>query len=164
MAKLSNIVKNDVLKRIQYEKLVAKVDIINTAGFVSKTTYDTDKSDLEKKISDVGKKILDTSAFVKKADFKPKITEVRNISGLATNSALTAVENKISDTEKKITEHNHDKYITTPEFNKLTTENFKVRSEQANLIKKTDLDTELKKKSVMDLLQIKQSICLLKMN
>ena len=24
----------------------------------------------------------------------------------------------------KITDHNHDKYITTPEFNKLTSENF----------------------------------------
>ena len=52
---------------------------------------------------------------------------------------------KISDVEKKITDHNHDKYITTPDFNRLTTENFKARLAQANLITKRDLDTELKK-------------------
>ena len=55
------------------------------------------------------------------------------MTGLATNSALTAVENKkpdvsslvkkidynakISNIEKKIIDHNHDKYITNPEFN-----------------------------------------------
>ena len=53
-----------------------------------------------------------------------------SIAGLATNSELTAVENKIpdvsslakktdinakiSDVEKKIIDHNHDKCITTP--------------------------------------------------
>ena len=53
-------------KRLVYNKLVTKVDNIDTTGFVLKTKYDIDKSDLEKKISDVDKKILDTSAFVKK--------------------------------------------------------------------------------------------------
>ena len=83
------------------------------------------------------------------------------ITGLATNSALTAVENKIpnvsnlvtktgyntkiSEIEKKVNHHNHYKYITTSEFNRLTTENFKARLAQANLITKADLDTELKK-------------------
>ena len=31
------------------DKLVEKVNNIDTTGFVLKTTYDTDKSDLEKK-------------------------------------------------------------------------------------------------------------------
>ena len=30
----------------------------------------------------------------------------------------------ILDIEKKVTDHDHDKYIITPEFNKLTVENF----------------------------------------
>ena len=47
--------------------------------------------------------------------------------------------------EKKITDHNHDKYITTPECNRLTTENFKSRLAQENLITKADLDNEFKK-------------------
>ena len=44
---------------------------------------------------------------------------------------------------KKITDHSHDKYISTPEFNKLTVENFAARSAQANLVKKTDFDVKL---------------------
>ena len=44
---------------------------------------------------------------------------------------------------KKMTDHSHDKYITTPEFNKLTAENFAARLAQANLITKTDFDAKL---------------------
>ena len=58
LAKLSNEVKNDVVKKTDYDKLVTKVDSINTTRFVLKTTYDTDKSDLEKKINDADKKFL----------------------------------------------------------------------------------------------------------
>ena len=47
------------------------------------------------------KKIPDISGLVKETDFNVKITEVEgkipNISGLATTSALTAVENKRPD-------------------------------------------------------------------
>ena len=66
MAKLSNVVTNDVVKKTEYNKLVAKVDNIDTTGFVLKSKYDTDKLDLEKNISDVEKKIPNTSPFVKK--------------------------------------------------------------------------------------------------
>ena len=61
LAKLSNVVKNDVAKKTVYDKLVAKVNNINIIGFVLKITYDTDKSDLEKKIIDADKTIPDTS-------------------------------------------------------------------------------------------------------
>ena len=67
---------------------------IDTSEFVLKTKYGTDKPDLEKEIGD-------TSGIVKKLDHNVKITEIENrtptIIGLATTSALTAVENKISD-------------------------------------------------------------------
>ena len=56
LPKLINIVNNDVVKKTEYRKLVTKVDNIDTTGFVLKTKYDTDKSDLEKKISDVDTK------------------------------------------------------------------------------------------------------------
>ena len=68
---------------------------------------------------------------------------------MASNFALTAVENKIPDVhnlvkkkkkkkkinydtriseiEKKLTDHNCDKFITTPEFNKFTAEIFVAR-------------------------------------
>ena len=82
--------------------MVGKVNNIDTSGFVLKTKYDTDKSNLEKKISDF-------SGLVKKMDYNAKITEIEckipSIRGLATTAALTAVENEIphvSNLVKKI--------------------------------------------------------------
>ena len=66
LPRLSNAVKNDLVKTTVYGKLVAKVNNINTSGFVIKTTYDTDKLDLERKISDADKNIPDTSEIAKK--------------------------------------------------------------------------------------------------
>ena len=72
---------------------------------------------------------------------------------LAIQSKKTYYNTKINEIEKKITDHDHDKYITTPEFNKLTVENFAARLAQANLVsqsniavlvKKTDIDDKLK--------------------
>ena len=92
LRKLSDVVKSDVVKKTEYDKLVEKVDNIDTTGFVLKTNYDTDKSDLEKKISDTDKKTPDTSDRAKKTDLNAKITEIENkipnITGSATNSAL----------------------------------------------------------------------------
>ena len=72
-----------------------------------------------------------------------------SMSSLATNSALTAVENTITNVNNLVTKTDVntkipdiDKYITTPEVNKLTTENFKARLAQANLITKADPETE----------------------
>ena len=65
LTKFSNLVKNDVVKKTEYDKLVAKRDNADTTGFVLKTIYDTDKSDLEKKISDADNKIPDTSDLAK---------------------------------------------------------------------------------------------------
>ena len=45
--------------------------------------------------------------------------------------------------KKNLTDHNHDKYITTPEFNTLPADVFNARLAQANLITKTDFDTKL---------------------
>ena len=53
LSKLSDVVKNDVVKKIVYDKLVAKVNNIDTSDFVLKTKYNTDKAELENKIPDV---------------------------------------------------------------------------------------------------------------
>ena len=112
-----------------YNKLAAKVNNINTSAFVLKTKYNTDKPEFKKKNPD-------TSGLVKK---QTKLTEIKDkipdISSLATKTALTTVENKIpninnlvektdcdtktTEIKKKLTNRNHDKYITTPEFNTL---------------------------------------------
>ena len=43
LSKLSNVVNNDVVKKIMYDKLVPKVNNINSSGFGLKTKYNTDK-------------------------------------------------------------------------------------------------------------------------
>ena len=40
LSKLSDIVKNDVVKKTEYNKLVTKVDNIDTANFVKKNKYE----------------------------------------------------------------------------------------------------------------------------
>ena len=81
------------------------------------------------------------------------------MNNLATKTVLTTVENKIPSTnnlakkiyygakiteiENKITNHKHDEYITTPEFNKLAADAFNAKLAQANLITKTDFDAKL---------------------
>ena len=85
--------------------------------------------------------------------------KIPDVIGLATKSALTAVKNiipdvislvkktnydtKISQLEKTLTDHNHDKNITTPEFNTLAASVFNARLTHANLTAKTDFDAKL---------------------
>ena len=64
LSKLSNVVKNEVVKKTVYVKLVTKVNNIGASGFVLQTKYDTDKSNLENKISNADKKTPDTSGLV----------------------------------------------------------------------------------------------------
>ena len=68
LSTLSNVVKN-VFENNVYDKLVVKVNSIDTSGFVLKTKYDTDKSELENKIPDI-------SDLVKMTDYNTKITEI----------------------------------------------------------------------------------------
>ena len=98
-----------------------------------------------------------------------KLNEVKykipNTTNLATTT--TAVENKYlmnvsnlvkitdyntknNEIENKIAaDHDHDKYIITQEFNKLTSENFTARLKQANLASKNDIANFVKKTGLM---------------
>ena len=76
---------------------------------------------------------------------------------------------KINEIEKKITDHDRDKHITTPEFNKLTVKTFAARLVQANLASKSDIANFVKKTDFDDkqilikkLHRIKQNIYQLK--
>ena len=84
LSKVNDVVKNDVVYKNEYDKLVSKVNNIDTSK------YDRDKSKLENKIPD-------TSGLVKKTDYNAKITDIEGKIGLATKTALTTVENKIPD-------------------------------------------------------------------
>ena len=67
--KLVPVAKNDVVKKTVNDKLVAKVNSIDTSACVLKTKYGTDKSEIENKIPD-------SSGLVKKTDYNAKITEI----------------------------------------------------------------------------------------
>ena len=115
---------------------MAKVNNIDTSDFVLKTKYQTDKTELEKKIPNV-------THFVKEAKLTELESKIPDISNLATKTALTSVENeipdisnlvketgyntKITEIENKLTDHNHDKYIITSEFHILGADLFNAR-------------------------------------
>ena len=190
LSKLSDVAKKDVVKKDVYDKLVAKVDNVDTSDSVLKAKYQTDKTELENKIPDVSNlvkkikltelenKIPDISNLATKTALTTVENKIPDISNLATKTALTTVENKIPDVtnlatktalttvenkipsvsnlvkktdyntkiteiEKKLTDHNHDKYITTPEFNTLAAIVSNARLAKANLITKTDFDAKL---------------------
>ena len=135
LAKLSNVVQNDVVKKTDYNTKISNIETqitfvnknavdnladikvlktkpVDTSNLVTRTKFSTDTNALDDKIDKVDKKIPDVTNFVKKTDFNSKITEVEgkipNISGLATNSLLTAVENKIPDITSLITKTDFD--------------------------------------------------------
>ena len=115
---------------------------------------------IRKKISDGDKKFLILVGLLKKPSYIGKITEIENkiasISGLAITTTLIAVENKIpvsnlatkinvsnlatkidyntkiNETDNNTTDCDHDRYISMPELNKRTTENFASRLAQPN--------------------------------
>ena len=176
LSKLSDIVKNDVLKKTDDDKLVAKLNSIDTSGLVSRTKYDKDKSELENKYPD-------TSGLVKKADCNTKITDIEDkiphVSNLVTKTALTTVGNKIPDVsnlvkttdydtkateiENKLNNHNHDKYSTISEFNNLAVDVFNARLSQANLVTKTIFDNTVSNLN-SKIAKINRRMSLLKMN
>ena len=146
LSKLSNVVNTEVVKKTEYDKLVTKVNNIDTGTgkFILKSDYDADNLELEKKIPD-------TSNLATKAALTTIERKIPNISNLATKTALTTIENKIPDVSNLVKKSDCDtkikdienKYISTTEFNKLAGEVFNARLVQANLVTKTDLDSKL---------------------
>ena len=148
-----------------YDKLAAKVNSIDTSRLVLKTKYDTDKSKLENKIPD-------TSGLVKGTYYDAKITNIESkipdISNLATKTLLTTVESKIPSVsnlvkktdyntkttkiENKLNNHNHDRYITTPEYNTLAPDVFNARLKQADFGEKKKQNRKITKNKTDHLL------------
>ena len=73
---------------VDLSKLAGKVNKIDTSVFVLKTKYQTDKTELERKIYDI-------TDFVKETKLTELENKIHDVSSLATKTALTAVENKI---------------------------------------------------------------------
>ena len=123
LSKLSDVVKNDVVKKTDYNKLVTKVDNIDTSGLVKKNDYNT-------KITEIEGKIPDTSNLATKTAVTSVENKIPDITNLATKTALTTFENKISDTSNLAT-----KIALTTVENKIP--------DTINLVKKANYDTKI---------------------
>ena len=142
LSKLSDVVKNDAIKKDVYHAKIKNIEdkIPDITNLATNTT-------LNAKINEVKNKVSSITNLATNVSLNAKINEVKNEiprNNLATTTALTALENKIPD---------HRKYITTPEFNKLTAQNiaanwklanFATKSDIAHFIKKTGFDSKLK--------------------
>ena len=103
--------------------MVAKVDNIDTSGFVLKTENDADKSELEIKTPDV-------TGFVKKVKLTELENKIPDVSSLGTKTASTVVQNKISSVSNLVnlsslngnfTENKTKNLLIENELNKLKT-------------------------------------------
>ena len=142
LAKLSNVVKNDVVKKTTYNTLKNNVAAIDTSNFVTRTKFTTDANPLDDEIDKVEKEITDISGLATKLSVTRLITEqedytdkvkkkIPNISGLASKTELRAAENKIPDVSGLATAS-----ALTAAENKIP--------DITSLITKTDLDAKLK--------------------
>ena len=160
-SKLSNVVKNDFVKKTAYNKLVANVDNIDINDFVLKTKYNTDKVELEKKIPNISNletktaltivedKIPNIINLATKTALTTVENKIPNISNLATKTELTTVENKIPDISNLATKT----ALTTvenkiPDTNNLATKTALTTVENkipdtSNLVKKIDYDANM---------------------
>ena len=157
LGKLNDVVKNDVVKKDVYNAKMKNIE-----DKIPAITNLTNAS-LNAKINEVKGEIHNITNLATNVSLNAKINavkgEIPNVTNLAATTALTS-ENRIpnvinlvqktdhntknSETENKITDYDHDKYITTP-VNKLTAENFAARPKQANLASKNDIANFIKK-------------------
>ena len=82
LSKFSDVVNNEVVKKSVYDKLVTKVNNIDTSGFVLKTKYTGDKpaTQINQKISEANKKkiLIQVNLSKKITDYNPKISEIES--------------------------------------------------------------------------------------
>ena len=129
LSKLSDVVKNDVVKKTDYNKLVTKVDNIDTSGLVKKTDRNNKITEIEDKIPDtsnlatktaltsVENKIPDISNLASKILVSKVESRIPDIRNLATKTALTTVENEIPDINSLVKKSDYKTMIKGIEHN-----------------------------------------------
>ena len=151
LSKLSDVVKNDVVKKDVYNAKIKNIEdkIPDITNLATKTTLNAKINKVKGEIPNMTNLAINASLI---AEINKDKGDIPDITNLATINALTAVESKISgvtnlvektdyntiinEIEEKVTDHNHDKYITTPEFQKFAAEIFALRLKRANLASK----------------------------
>ena len=144
LSKLSNVVKNDIIKKTDYNAKTTEIEnkIPDISNLATKTKLDTvenkiphtsnlaKKTDYIAKIVDIESKTPDVTILATKTALITVENEISNVSGLATKTALTAVENKLPNISSfAIKTALTDLSNTVPDIN--------------NVIKKSDYDTKI---------------------
>ena len=141
LAKLSNVVKNKVVKKTDYNTLKSKVDGIDISTLITKTNFTASTNVLDDKIDKVEKKIPVLTDFVTTARFNHE----KNL--LATKTALTTVENKIPDISNLATKTSLSLLLLVSTFNSKVTELegkvTTVDNKFSGFVKKTDYSNEI---------------------
>ena len=131
LSRLSGVVRNNVVKKDVYDNKIKSFEdkILDIFNLATNTTIDAKINDIKSKKTIITNLAFNTALNAKINEIKG---EVLSITKLVTNTALTVVENKISNVSnlvkkidyktiinelKKITDNNHEKYITSQEFN-----------------------------------------------
>ena len=147
MKKSSDGVDDEVVKKTKFNTLKTKLKNLekkkpDATTLIHINQCNTDKQNLENEFEVLIKKIPDATGLVSTTVLNTKISEVENKIPDTSGLVITTVLNtKISEVENKIP--NNDKYITTPEFSKLTAESFARRLTQTNLVSKTNFDNKI---------------------
>ena len=143
LAKMSNVVKNDVVKKTEYNALKTKVAGIDTSAFITRTKIKADTNSLDDKIDKVEKKIPVLTNFVTTARFNHE----KKL--LAAKTALATVENKIPDISNLATKTSLSSLLLVSTFNSKVTElEGKVTTVDNNFFgyaKKTDVASDITK-------------------
>ena len=144
VSKLSDVIKSDVVKKGIYNAKIKNIED-KMPGITDLATATT----LNAKINEIKVEIPSIANLVTKTALNGAELEIPSVSNLIKK---TDYNTEINENEKKITDHNNGEYITTPEFNKLTSEKFAARVKQAdltskggitNFVNKTDFDNKL---------------------
>ena len=151
LAKLSDVVKNEVVKKTDYNALKSKVDGIDVSKYVGRTEYETDGKAIYDKIDAVEKKIPVLTDFATAARFNHE----KNL--LATKTALATVENKILDVSTLATKTSLSSLLPVSTFNNKVTE----LEDKVTTVDNIFLDLLKKLIMVLKLLRVKMITLLL---
>ena len=115
LSKLSNVVKNDVVK----------------------------KTDHHTKVADIEGEIPDVSNLATKTALATVENKIPDVSNLATKTALTNLSNTVPDINTLIKKSDYDTKIRDIESKYVSNNEFELKLAQANVITKTKLDAKI---------------------
>ena len=181
LAKLSNVVKNDTVKKVDFSPLKIKVDDIDTSNFVLKSKFENYVKDLDDKTDKLNENIPDITNLATKSSinsllptstFNSKITEVENkiktadgkipdTSNLTTKTELTSVGNKIPSTDGFVKKTDYATEITSTKKDYVTNAAFDSKINDLKIQHIADEVTKIddkSKKNASDILRFKSRL------